>query len=116
MLDTIRIEPLKKSTEVVSLQRNSARSRDNIYTVSYILIWNRHMKIQFIYNQIYYCLEEMAFSHFILIRSCQGKKIYKKFADNFFHILQEATKWRETASQGLPDCRDVANIQELIKS
>lgn len=50
MLDTIRIEPLKKSTEVVLLQRNSARFRDNIYTVSYILIWNRHMKIQFIYN------------------------------------------------------------------
>lgn len=84
MLDTIRIEPLKKSAEVVSLQRNSARFRDNIYTVSYILIWNRHMKIQFIYNQIYYCLEEMAFSHFILIRSCQGKKSTKNLQIIFF--------------------------------
>lgn len=75
------------------------------------------MKIQLIYNQIYYCcLEEMTFSHFTWIKSYQGKENHKKFADHFFHILQEATKWKETASQGLSDCQDaVGNIQELIK-
>lgn len=51
-LDIIRTEPLKKSTEVVLFQRSCAPSRDNIYIVSCTLIWNKHVKIQFIYNQI----------------------------------------------------------------
>lgn len=53
----------------------------------------------------------MVFSHFILIRSYQGEKNHKKFRGHFFHILQEATKWKKTVSQGLPDDWDVANIK-----
>lgn len=45
LLDTIRTEPLKKSTEIVLFQRNWAPYRDNICIVSHTLIWNKHVKI-----------------------------------------------------------------------
>lgn len=53
-LDTTRTEPLKKATEVIFFYRDSAPSGDNIHIVSYTFIWDKHMKIQFIYNQIHY--------------------------------------------------------------
>lgn len=54
LLDTTRTEPLKKNTEALLFCRDSAPSRDNTHIVSYTFIWDKHMKIQFIFNQIHY--------------------------------------------------------------